>query len=325
MKKLSVLLVTAAAALTVSAAPAHADTPLTAPYNLQALHVADTSADLDWLRDGFSAQEVVERKVNGAWQEFTRTETGFLPLTGLTRGTVYTFRIYSIPVAGLGYSNSARSAPITFTTLSGPDTVPPVKPAAPVFSSITTTRATVSWAQTTDNVQVTGYHLQQLIGGAWSTIRTVGPTEAFQTVTGLAAGTAYTFGVIAFDARGNTSARSEPGTVTTLAHTAGLTCRVQIISYSPSFLVSTTIINTTPAPVSGWTLQFTAAPTTTITGSFGGSVTRNGTALTQTPAVYYTTLAPGSQAGIGFNGTSTAPVFTLPSSFTAAGTPCQLV
>ncbi len=52
----------------------------------------------------------------------------------------------------------------SFTTLSGPDTVPPAKPAAPTCNSITTTRADVFWPETADNVQVTGYHLRQLAG-----------------------------------------------------------------------------------------------------------------------------------------------------------------
>ena len=46
---------------------------------------------------------------------------------------------------------------------------------------------------------------QQLVGGVWSTIRTVGATARFQSINGLTPATAYTFAVIAFDARGNTS------------------------------------------------------------------------------------------------------------------------
>ena len=94
----------------------------------------------------------------------------------------------------------------------------------------------VYWGESTDNVQVTGYYLQQLIGGTWTTIRTVGPGERFQTVSGLAAGTAYQFAAIAFDARGNQSPRADPGTVTTLATTATPTCRVQTILFSPELL-----------------------------------------------------------------------------------------
>jgi len=72
--KLAVSRLTAAStvcllALTLAPAPALASTPLPAPINVQAVHVADTSADLWWLRDGASAQDLVERQVNGVWSE----------------------------------------------------------------------------------------------------------------------------------------------------------------------------------------------------------------------------------------------------------------
>ena len=162
----------AASVLALVPAPAaHAATPLATPTGLEALHVSDTAADLFWVRDGSSAEDVLQRRVNGVWQEFARGLTGYAYLRTLTPGTTYTLRVYSIPYSGLGYSNSAPSAPITFTTLSGPDTVPPSKPPAPIFSGITTTVINVYWGEATDNVQVTGYYLQQLIGGVYTTIR----------------------------------------------------------------------------------------------------------------------------------------------------------
>lgn len=319
------LAVTAGVAVTLPAAPAFADEPLSAPTNLHALHVSDTSADLDWLRSGLAGEDVVERQVNGAWQEYTRTNTGFLALTSLTPAMTYTFRVRSLPIPGIGYTNSPPSAPVSLTTLSGPDGVPPSKPPAPVFSSITTTRANVSWAEATDNVEVTGYHLQQLVAGAWTTIRTVGPTQRFQSVSGLTAGSSYSFAVIAFDAKGNQSLRSDPGILTTLASTATLTCRAQLITYSPGFTANFTVINTTPAPVSGWKIQFTMPVASTVSSTFGGSVSRTGTAGTMTPAVYYATVTPGNQATLGFIGSSYATPFGPPTGFTIGGVPCAMV
>ncbi|GIH02463.1 hypothetical protein Rhe02_05300 [Rhizocola hellebori] len=318
------VVVLASTVIVLSASSSYAATPLPAPSNLQAMHVSDTSADFVWLHDGATAQDVVERRVNGVWREFGRTNAGFLAMSALSPATSYTFRVYSIPVSGLGFSTSPRSAPLSFTTLSGPDTVPPAKPASPTFSSITTTSVNVFWPETTDNVQVTGYYLQRLTAGVWSTLRTVGPGERFQTVNGLSAGTSYTFGVIAFDARGNASPRSDAGTVTTLANTATLTCRVHLIVYNPGFTADITLINSTTAPISGWTIQFTAPLTTSVGSAFNGTITRNGEAFTLTPAFYYATLPPGLQATLGFSGTSTSPVFAGPTGFTAAGVPCTV-
>jgi hypothetical protein len=221
---------------------------------------------------------------------------------------------------GLGYTTSAPSAPVTFTTLSAPDTVPPSKPPAPTFSSTTTTTTNVSWGEATDNVQVTGYYLQQLVGGVWSTIRTVGAAARFQSISGLTPATSYTFAVIAFDARGNASVRSDPGTVTTLASTPSPTCQVQVLTYSPGFSVDLTITNTTAAPINGWTIQFTLPATATTGWPFGGVLARNGAVGTITPFSYNRVIGVGLQTFVGFTGSVTP--FTPPAGFTFNGLPC---
>jgi hypothetical protein len=308
------------AAMLLAPLPALADEPLPQPTNLHALHVSDTAADLDWLSGGVAYGDVVQRNVNGSWQTYATGAFGFLALTNLTPGTTYTFRVYSPAVPGLEQGASPPSAPLSFTTLSGPDAVPPEKPRVPTFSSVTTTVATVFWPQTTDNVRVTGYYLQQLIGGVWTTIRTVGEGGNFQTVYGLTASTSYSFAAIAFDARGNTSPRSDPGTVTTLALTPTPTCRVQLISFAPGFTVTVTITNTTAATLNGWTVRFTVPAAAVINYSFNGVLTRDGSTGTVTPQFYNTTIGPGGQTYPGFSGTVSP--FTPPSAFTLNGVPC---
>ncbi|HEU5332460.1 MAG TPA: cellulose binding domain-containing protein [Actinocrinis sp.] len=312
----------AALALSFGAPAAQADSPLPTPSGLQALHVSDTSADLDWTSSGLSDGDVVQRKVGGTWTQYASGAFGYLALTGLTPGTTYTFRVYSTILPGQGYTASAPSAPLSFATLSGPDTVPPAKPAAPTFSSITTTMANAFWPQTTDNVQVTGYYLQQLVGGVWTTVRTVTAGGNFQGLTGLAPSTSYTFGVIAFDARGNTSARSDPGTFTTLATTALPSCVVQNQNYNNvSFETTVTIVNTTAAALNPWSVRFTLPANATTSGGFNGVLTRSGSVATISPAVYDTSIGPGGTLYVGFGG-SDSP-FALPSGFTVNGAACS--
>jgi hypothetical protein len=320
MRLLRLLALFTAGALALAPTPAFATTALEAPTNVQAVHVADTTADLWWSYDARSDQAVIERNVGGVWSEFTRGAYGVLALTGLQPGTTYTLRIF---VVGSAYAASPPSAPVTFTTLSGPDTAAPSAPGSMLFSSVTTTGASLVWGEATDNVQVTGYHLQQLVDGAWSTIRTVDAFSRFQRVSGLAAGTAYTFAVIAFDARGNASARSAPATVTTLALTATPTCQAQIILFSPGFMVTVTIINTTAAPFSGWSIGFTLPATAVISNRFGGTVTLTGGTGTISPPVWGGTIQPGNRMMSGFTGS--ASPFTPPESFTLNGIPCTVV
>jgi Zn-dependent metalloprotease/chitodextrinase len=91
------------------------------------------------------------------------------------------------------------------------DTQAPSVPANLVSTGVTQTTVGLSWNASTDNVGVTGYEVFQ--GG--SSIGTVTGTAA--NITGLAASTAYSFNVRAFDAAGNNSGLSNTLNVTTSA------------------------------------------------------------------------------------------------------------
>ncbi|GAA1360470.1 fibronectin type III domain-containing protein [Catellatospora chokoriensis] len=101
---------------------------------------------------------------------------------------------------------------ITVSTAGGGgDTTAPSAPTGLASPSKTAGSVTLSWSGSTDNVGVTGYQI--LRGGSpVGTSTTTGFTD-----TGLAASTAYTYTVKAYDAAGNHSAASSPLTVTTSA------------------------------------------------------------------------------------------------------------
>jgi chitodextrinase len=94
------------------------------------------------------------------------------------------------------------------------DTQAPSVPTNLRTSSVTQTELTLAWDAATDNVGVTGYDVFR----ANVLIGTV--TGTTYNVTGLTAGTAYTFSVRAKDAAGNTSA---PGSTTVTTASAGST------------------------------------------------------------------------------------------------------
>jgi hypothetical protein len=98
----------------------------------------------------------------------------------------------------------------------GANVVAPVWPveASLAASAITQTSVTLTWPQATDDIGVTGYHVYQ--NGVLVADLDGAPTTT-HTVTGLVAGTSYTFTVEAHDNNGNESDDGPSVTVTTLA------------------------------------------------------------------------------------------------------------
>jgi hypothetical protein len=309
-------------ALALAPSAALADSPLPTPTGLQAEHVSNIAADLIWSSSGLSAGDVVQDLVHGSWQQYPTANPafGFLHLANLTPGATYTFRVYSVPVAGLGYTTSPPSAPVTFSTLSAPDSQPPTQPPAPAASGTTTTTTTLSWASSTDNVQVTGYDLQELENGSWTTIDTLTPGDQVQELFGLTPATAYQFAVVAFDAAGNRSARSASTTVTTLAPAQSATCQFFLTTYSPGFTAYVEIVNNTAAPLSNWSVSFTMPSNTSVATVFGGTLTRTATGGTLTAVAYNAAIGSGGETFVGFEG-SVSP-FSPPSGFSLNGQPC---
>ncbi|WP_157261299.1 fibronectin type III domain-containing protein [Paenibacillus wynnii] len=105
-----------------------------------------------------------------------------------------------------------RFNPFTGQYLSGGsnpgDTTAPTAPANLAVTSKTDTAVSLSWSPSTDNTGVTGYNVYR---GATQ----VSVTGTSATISGLTAGTAYTFTVKATDAAGNLSTASNAVTVTT--------------------------------------------------------------------------------------------------------------
>lgn len=116
----------------------------------------------------------------------------------------------------------------TVNITGGGDTQAPSAPTNLSASNVTQTTLTLNWTASTDNVGVTGYDVYQ---GA-SNLGSVTGTSA--NVTGLAAGTSYSFTVRAKDAAGNVSAASTALNVTT--QSAGMTCSsTETLPYSEGF------------------------------------------------------------------------------------------
>lgn len=97
------------------------------------------------------------------------------------------------------------------------DTTAPSVPTGLIASSITQTGCSLSWTASTDNIGVTGYNIYQ-----GTTLKTT-VTGTSAAISGLTAGTTYSFSVKAKDAAGNLSASSTAVNVTTASATSSIT------------------------------------------------------------------------------------------------------
>ncbi|HTN42830.1 MAG TPA: fibronectin type III domain-containing protein, partial [Nitrospiria bacterium] len=129
-------------------------------------------------------------------------------LTGLLDTTLYHYRVLSRDAAG----NLATSSDSTFTTLTPPDTTPPVISGI-ASSNITTSGATIAW--TTDELSDTQVQYGTTTAyGSSTTLNSTKVTSHSQALTGLQASTLYHYRVLSRDAAGNL-ATSGDGTFTT--------------------------------------------------------------------------------------------------------------
>ncbi len=128
--------------------------------------------------------------------------------SGLSPSTTYSYTVRAYDAAGnLGAASTTASA----TTIAAPpasDTMAPGIPPGLTGTATSSSQVSLSWGAATDNVGVAGYRVYR---GALQIATTTARTHVDS---GLAAGTAYTYTVRAYDAAGNLGAPSAAVTVT---------------------------------------------------------------------------------------------------------------
>jgi mannan endo-1,4-beta-mannosidase len=190
-----VLLAVALMLVPVSAASGR--TKLSSPRGLSVTATAATSISMSWRTSPGAAGYMT---YVGSMQVGTATTTSFTA-TSLDCGTTYSLGVASYDTSGK-VSTVARMGASTSACPSTADSLPPTLPSQLAAASATPTSVSLTWAGSSDNLGVVGY-------GVYTNGVSAGTsTLTSYTVSGLACGTSYSFGVDAYDAAGNRSSKA---------------------------------------------------------------------------------------------------------------------
>jgi chitodextrinase len=298
----------------------------TTPGTATSSGLTSTCVTLSWPastdNSGSVTYEVL--RVQGATETVVATSaTPSATVCGLTPNTAYQFAVRARDASS---NVSARSALLAVTTPPAPvDNNAPGAPGTPVASAITSTGVTLSWPASTDNIGVTSYEVQRIVGTTATAVATSSTPSAV--ITGLTPSTAYTFAVVARDAAGNTSARSTSVGVTTLSANAS-SCQVAyrvLDSWGSGFNGQITITNTGTTNINGWTLGFTFPGNQRVVNGWAGAWTQaTGSAVVSVrDGGFNGTIAPSNSVSAGFTGSYSGPN-AVPPAFTINGSACAV-
>jgi chitodextrinase len=176
------------------------------PANLTATAVLSSQINLSWVASTDDVGVTGYNIFRGGTPIARTTGTTYQD-TGLSQGTLYTYNVSAVDLAGNESTQSSQASDTTFA----PETTPPTTPANLTATAVLSSQINLSWDASTDDVGVLGYYIFR--DGTPIAI-TTGIT--YQD-TGLSASTLYTYNVTAVDAAWNESAQSSPDSATTFA------------------------------------------------------------------------------------------------------------
>jgi beta-glucosidase len=302
--------------------PAPDTTPPTAPTGVTASDVTPNGARLTWTAssdDVGVAEYLVHLQVGapGDGVVVGRSTTTSATVSGLAPGSANSLTVLAVDAAG---NRSPASNPVVVNTPRPQDTTPPTAPGTPTAAGLTPTGVTLTWAPSSDASPVN----YRVFREAGATDVPVGQTSATTlALTGLTAGTAYEFYVVATDVGGNESPPSAPVTVTTPPESSS-TCAVTWTANdwgNGGFTANVAIRNTGTTAVNGWTLRFAfGGANQRVSQGWSATWAQSGAEVSATNLSYNGTIAAGASLSIGFNGSGGAA--PRPGAFTLNGAAC---
>ena len=248
------------------------------PLNFSAAQTGDGEVEMTWdaHRYPLTVSGYEYNQDGGDWDAITGSDssTHSHTVTGLTKGTTYTFAVRAVNGAGSTKSDS-RSVTIV------------AKPAAPdSFTAVAgDEQVWLGWRSPAD-FTISGYEYRQKEGtddfGVWQKILGSRSGTTFHIVTGLTNDTSYTFRVRAVNAAGKSDA-TDPITATPVAETStpgvpeGFAARQTGVGH----VELTWVASSNPLDVTGYEFRQDNGSWTTISGSDSRTVSHSVTGLTQ--------------------------------------------
>ena len=225
------------------------------PTGLTPSAITPTSATLGWTAISGAASYNVEYGTSLASLTLASATTNSFALTGLTASTKYYFEVQS--VCGTN-GTSSYSAVDSFTTTSNCAT-----PTASAATLITNTTATANWSAVSGAVS---YNFQWKASSASSFTTVTGLSTNSYALTGLTAGTAYTYQVQAVCGTNGTSAYSSAVNFTTTGGTVTYCASKGNTTYEYIKTVAVGTINHTTTSDGGYG-NFTSVSTSLAAGT----------------------------------------------------------
>jgi chitodextrinase len=183
------------------------------PAGMQATAISTSQINLSWTASSDNVGVAGYKVYRNGIQIATATTTSYSN-TGLSASTAYTYTVSAYDAAGnvSGQSASVSAATLasSYTSIATDVTAPSV-PANLLAKAVSTSQINLSWTASSDNVGVAGYKVYR------NGIQIATVTSTSYSNTGLAASTAYTYTVSAYDATGNVSGQSTSATASTRA------------------------------------------------------------------------------------------------------------
>src|SRR5256885_2077037 len=177
------------------------------PAGLTASAVSSSRINLSWLAETDNVGVIRYGVYRNGVQIDIVAGTSYAN-TGLAAATTYSYTVLAYDTSWIA---SAQSSAVSATTKALADTQAPSSPTNLAATAGSSSQIDLSWSPATDNVGVTGYRVYR--NGTLA----ASPIGTSVSITGLSAGTTYSFTLAAVDAAGNASALCAPFSATTAA------------------------------------------------------------------------------------------------------------